>query len=50
MVIPKVHSQTILDLPEKDLGLLFEAVKEVSLLIKKAFSPRGLLSGLITVK
>ncbi|MEK7574109.1 MAG: HIT family protein [Patescibacteria group bacterium] len=46
MVIPKVHSQTILDLPEKDLGLLFEAVKEVSLLIKKSLQPEGFTIGI----
>ena len=46
MVIPKVHSQTILDLPEKDLGLLFEAVKKVSLLIKKSLQPEGFTIGI----
>ena len=46
MVIPKVHSQTILDLPEKDLGLLFEAVKEVSLLIKKSLQSEGFTIGI----
>ena len=46
MVIPKVHSQTILDLPEKDLGLLFEAVKKVSLLIKKSLQSEGFTIGI----
>jgi len=46
MVMPKIHSQTILDLPENKLGLLFEAVKKVAGLIQKGLKPEGFTIGI----
>ena len=46
MVMPKIHSQTILDLPENKLGLLFEAVKKVAGLIQKSLKPEGFTIGI----
>lgn len=46
MVMSKIHSQTILDLPENKLGLLFEAVKKVAGLIQKGLKPEGFTIGI----
>lgn len=46
MVMPKIHSQTILDLPENKLGLLFETVKKVASLIQNGLKPEGFTIGI----
>lgn len=46
MVIPKVHSQTISDLSENELGLLFETVKKVIKLIQRGLKPEGFTIGI----
>ena len=44
MVLPKVHVETILDLPE--VGSVFEAVKKVTGRLKKVFNPDGFTIGI----
>jgi len=46
MVLPKFHSETILDLPEKEIEPLFSAVKKVTELIEKALKPEGFTIGI----
>lgn len=46
MVFPKYHSETILDLPEKEVGPLFLAVKKVTELINKTLKPEGFTIGI----
>jgi len=42
LVIPKKHYTTLLDMPEKDAGVLFESVRKVSGMVKSATSSHGL--------
>ncbi len=46
MVLPKVHSETILDLPENEIEPLFGAVKKVVQLIQKSLKPEGFTIGI----
>lgn len=46
MVIPKVHAETILDLPDKEIRPFFKAVKKVSAMIQKALKPDGFTMGI----
>jgi len=46
MVLPKIHRQTILDLPEKEISSLFGAVKKVTQLIKNGLKPEGFTIGI----
>ena len=46
MVLPKIHRQTILDLPEKEIEPLFGAVKKVTQLIKNSLKPEGFTIGI----
>ena len=46
MVLSKFHSETILDLPEKEIEPLFSAVKKVTELIKKALKTEGFTIGI----
>lgn len=46
MVLSKVHSETILDLPENEIGPLFWAVKKVAKLIQKSLKPEGFTIGI----
>jgi len=46
VIIPKIHSQTILDLSEKEIGPLFGAVKKVVELIQKSLGPEGFTIGI----
>ncbi|OYT26567.1 MAG: HIT family hydrolase [Candidatus Altiarchaeales archaeon ex4484_96] len=41
VVIPKKHSQHLTQLNQDELGLLFDAVKQVSLMIEKGLNPDG---------
>jgi histidine triad (HIT) family protein len=45
LVIPKKHFETILDMPEKDAGRLFESVRKVSALVQAGTSSQGLSIG-----
>lgn len=46
MVMPKKHSETILELNEDELGRLFSAVRNVTELLQKALSPGGFTIGI----
>lgn len=46
MVVPKKHSETILDVPENELMPLFSAVKNTTALILKALRPDGFTIGI----
>ena len=46
LVIPKTHAANILDLPDPDLGLLFDAVKKVDGMLAKSLSPDGMTIGI----
>jgi histidine triad (HIT) family protein len=46
MVIPKDHAQTILELPEGEVGPLFLAVKKVASLLSEKLSPDGVTIGM----
>jgi len=46
MVIPRVHAETILELPQSAIGPLFETVKKVTAMIKKALQPDGFTIGI----
>src|SRR4030042_3922656 len=42
LVIPKKHFETILDMPEKDAGRLFESVHKVAAMVKAGTNSQGL--------
>jgi len=46
MIIPKVHAQNILDLPDGEIEGVFKAVKKVTNLILKALQPDGFTIGI----
>lgn len=46
MVLPKVHAETILDLPEEKVGGVFRVVRRVTSLIKKSLMPDGFTIGI----
>lgn len=46
MVLPKIHCQTILDLPEKKIGPIFEAAVKVTYLLQKSLEPNGFTIGI----
>ena len=46
MVLSKTHSETILDLPENEVGPLFSAVKKITGLIQKSLNPEGFTIGI----
>jgi len=46
MVIPRVHAENIIDLPEKETGPLFEAVRRVARRLVETFEPDGLTIGI----
>ncbi len=46
MVLPKVHAETILDLPEEKVGRVFKAVKNVTELLNKTLKPDGFTIGI----
>lgn len=46
MVIPKVHAETILDLPEGEVEPVFLAVRSVTALLQKALKPDGFTIGI----
>ncbi|MDP2704736.1 MAG: HIT family protein [bacterium] len=45
MVIPKIHAETILDLPDEKVGGVFLAVKRATEKLVKALSPDGFTLG-----
>ena len=46
MVLPKVHAENIIDLPETQVGPLFLAVRHVTNLLKNALTPDGFTIGI----
>lgn len=46
MVIPKIHSENILDLPDDKIEGVFKAVKNATALLKKALLPDGFTIGI----
>lgn len=46
VVIPKVHAENIIDLPESEVAPLFEAVKKVTTLLEGKLNPRGFTIGI----
>ena len=46
VVIPKTHSETILDFPESGMEPFLKGVKTVTLLLKKALKPDGFTMGI----
>ncbi|MCK9187427.1 MAG: HIT family protein [Candidatus Colwellbacteria bacterium] len=46
LVIPKIHAENILDLPEELIGPFFQSVKKVTALIKEKLAPRGFTIGI----
>lgn len=46
MVVPKKHSENVIDLPEAEVGPLFVAVKKVTETLQKALQPRGFTIGI----
>jgi len=46
MVIPRIHAETLLDLPENEVGPLFSAVKKVTGLLKTALKSEGFTIGI----
>ncbi len=46
MVVPKNHSETILDVPDNELQPLFSAVKKTTSLLLKALKPDGFTIGI----
>lgn len=46
MVIPKIHAENIIDLPESEVEPLFRSVKLVTEKINRALTPRGFTIGI----
>lgn len=45
VILPKVHAETILDLPDSEIQGVFKAVKETILKIKESLAPDGFTIG-----
>ncbi len=46
MVIPKIHAETILDLPDEKFEAVFKAVKKITALLQKSLAPNGFTIGI----
>lgn len=46
MILPKVHAETILDLPDSEIELVFKAVKETVKKLQEALAPNGFTIGI----
>ncbi len=46
IIIPKIHAENILDLPDYALEPLFAAVKKITGVLKKTFNPDGFTIGI----
>jgi len=46
MILPKVHAENILDLPEDKIEGVFKAVKKVTKLLEKTLKPDGFIIGI----
>ena len=45
MILPKNHAENILDLPDEEIGKVFQAVKNVTALLKEKLNPDGFTMG-----
>jgi histidine triad (HIT) family protein len=45
LVIPKKHFETVLDMPEKEVGKLFESVQKVAVMVKNGTNSQGISIG-----
>ncbi len=46
LIIPKKHYETILDLPDEEITLVFQAVKQTTALLRQALAPDGFTIGI----
>jgi histidine triad (HIT) family protein len=46
MILPKIHAENILDLPEEKIEGVFKAVKKVTELLNKSLKPDGFTIGI----
>ncbi len=46
MVIPKIHAANILDLPDEEVGPVFQAVKKVTARLQAVLNPQGFTIGI----
>lgn len=46
MIIPKVHAETILDLPAEELEPVFAAVRKMTAILQEAMTPDGFTIGI----
>ncbi len=46
LVIPKIHAENLFDLTDEQISLLFKAVRDVALLLKKRLNPEGFTIGI----
>ncbi len=46
MIIPKIHSENMLDLPDGEIGPVFAAVKRMTATLQKALKPDGFTIGI----
>jgi histidine triad (HIT) family protein len=46
LIIPKIHSENLLDLPDEEIGPVFKAVKIVTGLLQEKLSPKGFTIGI----
>ena len=46
MIIPKVHSENLLDLPDVEIAGVFLAVKKMTKILKDVFNPAGFTVGI----
>ncbi|MDD4931322.1 MAG: HIT family protein [Candidatus Colwellbacteria bacterium] len=46
LIIPKIHAENILDLPEESVGPVFSAVRKVTGILKESINPQGFTIGI----
>ncbi len=46
LVIPKIHAENLFDLTDEQISLLFKAVRDVALLLKKRLNSEGFTIGI----
>ncbi len=46
LVLPKIHAENLLDLPEDEIGPVFLAVKKITEKLKRQFNPQGFTIGI----
>lgn len=46
MILPKIHVETILELPDNETGKIFNSVKKITALLKQKLMPDGFTIGI----